>query len=598
MPQIRVHRLHQSFTSGEISQLLDSRVDFNRYRNACRTLRNAIALSQGPAMRRSGFKFIYSLTSLGIDYSNPKIKMIPFIFNEIQSYVLVIFQHTNGHPRIVIFFKDGSIIKTNQGDVFYIQLDSVYDIDEIDYAQSSDELYITNPHHKPQVIKRQAHNDWTLNDILFANQPNEWSDTNGWPEKITFFQQRLAFAANKMYRLMVWLSKANNFFDFGTSSPKLDSDSVTFALNSGDQNKIMWISSSQNLNVGTMSSEWTVAGSNGPITPSNILAQRQTNNGSESIKPNVVGETTLYVERFGRNINEFRYEFNSNSYVSDDISVLAPHLTEHFRIANWTYQQVPHRLIWSVRSDGGLIGLTYRRSHKVVGFSQHDTQGKFVYVSSIPGESREDDLWAVVQRFSNGNQHYYVECMADWYIGEETKEGRFLDSYTYIESQNEFNHISGLDYLEGLEISVLLDGSVHPKVKVINGEIQLIRAGNEAIVGLPYETEIRPLLEDIRTDYGTIIGRVQRITNIDVSLYKTVGLILQRHDDEGDYVDEEEIPFRYPYNLTGQPVPLYTGIKHISYPEGFDRKADFSLIQRDPLPLTVLSVVDTISVYE
>jgi hypothetical protein len=596
---IRIHRLKKSFTSGELSPLLDARVDFNRYQNGCKSMKNAIALSQGPAMRRSGFKYLYSLSSLSLDHSNPKIKMIPFVFNEIQSYVLIIYQHTNGHPRIVIFYKDGSIIKTNSGDVFYIELDSSYDIDKIDYAQSSDELYITNPHYKPQVIKRVDHNDWTLNDIVFSDMPSEWSDANGWPEKITFHQQRLVFAANKTYRLTVWMSKANSFFDFGTSSPSLASDSITFALNSGDQNKIMWITSSQHLNIGTMSSEWTVQGSNyGPITPTTILAMRQTNNGSERIRPNVVGETTLYVERFGRNINEFRYEFNSNSYVSDDISILAPHLTEFNPIKNWTYQQVPHRLVWSVRDDGKLICLTYRRQHKVVGFSLHETNGKFASVASIPGETREDDLWAVIQRSVNSDTEFYIERLADWFSGKSTKDGRFLDCYSYVKETTEFNQITGLDYLEGNTVSVLLDGSVHPNVKVVNGTIDLNRTGYEAVIGLPYDTEIRPTLPDIQGDSGTSLGRTQRITNLDVLLYETVGLIIKRYDDEGDEVEEEELPFRYPYDPTGEPIPLYSGIKHISFPEGFDRMADFSLIQRDPLPLTVLGIVDTISVYE
>ena len=46
------------------------------------------------------------------------------------------------------------------------------------------------------------------------------------------------------------------------------------------------------------------------------------------------------------------------------------------------------------------------------------------------------------------------------------------------------------------------------------------------------------------------------------------------------------------------PAPLFTGWKLFDFFEGFNTKPTYSLIQRQPLPLTVRCVVDTIEVYE
>ena len=70
-----------------------------------------------------------------------------------------------------------------------------------------------------------------------------------------------------------------------------------------------------------------------------------------------------------------------------------------------------------------------------------------------------------------------------------------------------------------------------------------------------------------------------------------------REDQEdGEY--EEEVPFRVPGDLMGVQVPLFTGWASLDFPEGFDRKSEYFIRQKQPLPLTVRSVVDEIEVHE
>ena len=95
------YRLKHSFTAGELTPLMDVRVDFERYKNGCRSLQNMVCATQGPAVRRPGFKFVFDLMTIGLDPANPIVRMIPFVFNELQAYVMVFYMHTDGDPRVV-----------------------------------------------------------------------------------------------------------------------------------------------------------------------------------------------------------------------------------------------------------------------------------------------------------------------------------------------------------------------------------------------------------------------------------------------------------------------------------------------------------------
>lgn len=615
------YRLKHSFTAGELSPLMNDRIDFERYRNGCKVLKNMFCATQGPAIRRSGFKFVYDLNLIGLDTSNPQVRMIPFIFNETQAYTMIFYMHTDGFIRMVLGYttsdgNDGLVLGSGEVCDFdpgapIIETDEIvtlimpagWDIENFDWAQSADEMYIAQSGDNPHIIQRHDHTCWELVSVTFTDQPADWSDENGWPEKVTFHQQRLVFAANLLRRQTVWMSKAGDFSDFGISATLVASDAVTFTLDSGTQNRIQWITSGKSLHVGTMGNEWTVTGNDqSALTPENILAQRQTNNGSEPNKPLLVGLTTLFIEKHGRTVNEFVYDYTFDSYKTSDMAILSPHLTDHYSIIDWTYQQTPDSIIWCVREDGALLGITYQRQHKVVGWHRHDTQGEFKVCTTIPGRTREDDVWTVVKRDIAGTDHWFVEKLDDWFkpLPEAdgylyATKGRFLDSFLAYEGAAT-DTISGLDHLANVEVGVLADGTVHPPVTVAaDGSVQLNNDYSEVVIGLPYESEVRPHLVEADTRDGTSRGRTKRITNIAVDLYQSLGMWVGRYDDE-DGEHEEEQPFRVPGDLLGKAVPLANSWYTLSFPEGFDQESEYFIRQKQPLPLTVRGVVDEMEV--
>lgn len=604
-----IHRLKHTFTAGEISPMMADRVDFERHKDGCEELINAVCVTQGPADRRPGFRFIYDIGSLG-QHTDTYIRLVPFVYDEVQAYVLVFFYNTSGHVSMAVACDNGLVLNSGGTGPYVLDVGVYWDLRNFDYAQTGDDLYIAQRTVAPRLIRRLGHNNWSYIVLSLTDAPISWAADN-WPERVAFHQQRLLFAATVLDKQTIWCSKASSFLDFGISSPLLDSDAVTFTLASGEHNRIQWLQSSKALNVGTLGNEWTVLGGvSGALSPKSggVLATRQTNVGGEPYKPLMIGMTTLFVERHGRTISEFTYDYAYDSYKTSDITILAPHLTESYSINTWAYQQAPDSIIWCTRSDGALLGLTYQREHKVVGWHRHYTDGAFQAVCCIPGQSREDEVWVIVQRVIGGVYKFYLEKMAPRPIRGTSPVGLcYADSYVSYPSGYYTNPmtntstaiatISGLGHLEGEEVSVLADGLVHPPVTVENGTITLNDTYTNVIIGLPYETKITPHLPDISISTGTTLGRTQRITKLDIDLYKTLGGIIARTDADNG-VFEEELLYREESDTVNTPAPLFTGWKLFDFFEGFNTKPTYSLIQRQPLPLTVRCVVDTIEVYE
>lgn len=601
-----------NFTAGEISPLMLGRVDFDRYKNGCKRMRNMVALTQGPATRRSGFKFIYSLTDLGINPANPKVRLIPFIFNESQAYTLIFFAHSSGVIRCVFATNGGLIVYDDPpitecpsgtpvvrtpGDIVYLDMPSGWDIDGFDYAQSGDYLYIAQKTLKPHAIRRHNLFCWTVSELTLTGQPTAWSSVNGWPETVTFFQQRLLFGGTATNRQTVWTSRAGSFHDFSAAgSPLVDSDPITFTLDSETQNQIRWMQSVKKLNIGTLGNEWTVTGNaQTSITPtSGVLAETPTSQGSEKIKPLRIGLTTLFVEQHGRVVSEFVYDYNYDSHKTTDITILSPHLTEAYSIKRWTYQKTPDSIVWAVREDGVILGLTYQRQHGVVAWHWHDTNGAFLDVCSIPGLDREDDLWVVVKRVVDAHVVYYLEKKSVSFNSDDALDCKFLDSYMEY-SGSPITTLTGLEHLEGETVSILSEGAVHRELVVSGGSITLDQSSTNVLVGFQYISEIIPTFPELNLNDGSSLTRMQKVIDVLLYLYRTLGLEIGVVYDDGEE-DWRELPFRDPNDITNQALPLFNGVYEAGGVLGNDRIPDYVLRQRQPLPLTVLSVAKKVEV--
>ena len=64
-------------------------------------------------------------------------------------------------------------------------------------------------------------------------------------------------------------------------------------------------------------------------------------------------------------VRAISYDFFSNIYTGKDITVLANHLFTNYTIREWAYAEEPFKVVWTVRSDGKLLSLTYLKEQEV-----------------------------------------------------------------------------------------------------------------------------------------------------------------------------------------------------------------------------------------
>ena len=365
-------------------------------------------------------------------------------------------------------------------------------------------------------------------------------------------------------------------------------------------NIIRYLSSGRQLIVGTSGGEFVVraSGFDEPLKPDNTQIKQQTTFGSADIQPLQVGNATLFLQRAKRKLRELVFSNQSDSYVAPDMTILAEHITEG-GISAFAYQQEPDSIAWTVRNDGVLACMTYRREEQVVAWHRHIIGGVFgsgnafvESVATIPGDLDEDEVYLIVKRTINGATKRYVERLSGFDFGNAVNDAFFVDSgLTY--SGSAATVISGLDHLEGQTVSVLADGSIHPDVTVSSGSVTLQRSVTKAHIGLPFTSRVETLRIDQGSAIGSAQGKVKRISEVTVRLFRSVGLKVGTSTSELDIV-----PFRDSGDSMDTATPLFTGDKTVEFRGGYDDDATIVIQQDQPLPMTILAVFPTVSVFD
>jgi len=207
-----------------------------------------------------------------------------------------------------------------------------------------------------------------------------FSDTTGHPSCVTFFEQRLVFAGTTNQPQTIFFSKSGDYenMDSNIGGTIADDDAIIYTIASNQVNAIRFMTSTRTLIIGTAGGEFTVSGggSDSAVTPTNILIKKQSNHGAANVDAIAVGNATLFLQRAKRKIRELAYNFDVDGYVAPDMTILAEHITEG-GLTQIAYQQEPNQIIYCVREDGEMVGLTYQREQQVTAWHRHIFGGRF-----------------------------------------------------------------------------------------------------------------------------------------------------------------------------------------------------------------------------
>lgn len=333
-------------------------------------------------------------------------------------------------------------------------------------------------------------------------------------------------------------------------------------------------------------------GQDAVLTPSTIGVKPQSYNGASLVPPVVINSTALYVQEKGARIRDLGYEFSSDKYTGNDLSLMSEHLFEGKQIEAMTFAAEPYSIVWCVRDDGVLLGLTYQREHQIWGWHQHTTQGSFESITSVT-EGDRDAVYAIVKRNINGNDVRYVERLEPREI-TNSEDAFYIDSgLTY--SGAATTTVSGLDHLEGETVKILADGYTIPDQTVTSGQITLLRAAEKVQVGLGYTPAIELLDIDTPVQSETLKARSVSVSKVTIEVEKSRGGFVGPRTDFNGIGEMLEIKPRFEDDGY-DPIALRTYKQEIFIDALWSKTGGVRIEQRDPLPLAILSVIPQVDI--
>jgi len=408
-----------------------------------------------------------------------------------------------------------------------------------------------------------------------------WSNYRGWPRTVTFFEDRLTFGGNTSQPDTIWTSVSSDYYNFLAGAN--DDDALIFTLSSRQVNVIEWLVGKEKLLIGTSGAEWSLSGeADEALSPSSYVANENSNMGSASLQAVVAGESVLFFQRGAKKMRELAYNWEIDSYITPDMTILANHITGD-GITDLGMQTVPNSIVWCVREDGEIALFIYDSKEQITSWSRVVTDGEFESVAIVPGDP-EDEVWVSVKRafdgVDQGADKRYIEYFSVQDFGTDVDDAYYVDcGITY--DSTAATTITGLDHLEGESVYVLADGAIQSAKTVTSGDITIASASTVQ-AGLPFTAQLKTMPLSLPSEGSTILGMVKRINEV-----------FPRYYNSGDFYigrDADNLELLGVAGMDTSDVDTDDNDR-VTFPAGNDRYGYILVYQRSAEPLTLLSLI-------
>lgn len=410
-----------------------------------------------------------------------------------------------------------------------------------------------------------------------------WSSTRGYPRAVAFFQQRLVLGGFESAPNVIAASVLNNDYYNFNQGIQNDSDGFIYQLDGGNAIVIYHLYGHNTLEIFTNESEFTLKVDNA-FTASQAAFQRQSQIGSRKYLAPVEIQNggTLFVQKSGKGLGEFVYEFQTNSYTTRPTSILSEHLINSPTDSTILYSNDTRGgSYWAhVNEDGQLVIACFLTLEQVIAFTKHTTtSGIFVNVQAVNGK-----LWMVVKRTILGQDYYYLE---------QFDFDAVLDSellMTAADTRISGLTISGLDHLDGQEVWSVVDGNAYGPFTVQSGEITLV--GPETITeyvetGLLYNMTLVTNALEAPQNAPALMGHMKSISQITINVFETQDVLVQGYSPMYRVLSSNTTS-----NITiDETPPAITGRLDMKGFLGWNATGNITITTRYPLNCTVLNLI-------
>lgn len=263
------------------------------------------------------------------------------------------------------------------------------------------------------VLKYEDKESFSFTDISFAVDTtvtpkeafNSFSEGN-YPAAVGIHNQRLVLANTPDKPYTFWMSRVGEMEDFTKTPYNSADDAIELTFNSGTVDAITDIIPMDDMIVFTEGKIWRVTGTK----KSDLSAYIESYSGSCGLRPFATKKSILYVDSSKNTVSNFVYSYELNGYSGQNLDILARDLLDGYYVKDVSFRDTPYGVMYAVRSDGTLLGLTYLREENIYAWHKHKTQGGFFRnICSVDSEEN-DNVYAVVER----DGQCYVEIFGSY----------------------------------------------------------------------------------------------------------------------------------------------------------------------------------------
>lgn len=237
-------------------------------------------------------------------------------------------------------------------------------------------------------------------------------------------------------------------------------------------------------------------------------------------------------------------------------------------------------------------------------------EGRVSQLAVIPAaHGGRDELWLSVRRIIDNQAVYCLERMeAGHEFGRARAEAFFVDCGQTFNGSG-LTEISGLEHLEGCEVAILADGGVQPPQVVRSGRVGLQYPADLIQVGLPFESRLTTVNLDAQLQDGTAQTRRKRLIRLTFRLVESgggsAGTSPRLHhaasvetgaDSDERLIALDYLEYRRGHDPLDKAPPLFTGDKTMVWPGGWETDGAVTVVQADPLPLTLAAIVTHVNI--
>jgi len=157
----RVNIWDSDFISGELSPRMLARVDLKKYESGLNTCLNFIVQLQGGICKRSGTVFVNPVkTQADLTW------LIPFTIEGGTAYVIEM-----GNLYFRFYTQHGLLVDGSNVPVEVVSPYTTAEIQQVDFCQSADTMFLVHPNHPPQMLQRTSTTSFVLTPFNFQDGP-------------------------------------------------------------------------------------------------------------------------------------------------------------------------------------------------------------------------------------------------------------------------------------------------------------------------------------------------------------------------------------------------------------------------------------------